>query len=92
MGRKYPHAAGTIIQPATAVQDSVANVMIYQCAGAGTSGGTEPGIGGSTPWGPTGPPAGVNFSDGNVTWTLVLDPLGIDSDDPNGLGECHRRQ
>jgi hypothetical protein len=83
-----PYTAGTIIQPATAVQNNVLNVMIYQCAGAGTSGGTEPGVGGSTPWGPTGPPAGVNFNDGNVTWTPVLDPLGIDSDDPNGLANA----
>ena len=30
----------------------------------------------------------MNFSDGNVTWTPVLDPLGIDSDDPNGLANA----
>jgi hypothetical protein len=71
------YAVGTIIQPVTIVQNNVANVMMYQCTIAGTSGGTEP-----NPWGIA---AGGTTTDGTVTWQAVLDPLTIDSDDPNGL-------
>ncbi len=65
------------MQPATPLQAGVANPMMYQCTVAGTSGGTEP-----NPWGTS---AGLTTTDSTVTWQAALDPLAIDSDDPNGL-------
>jgi prepilin-type N-terminal cleavage/methylation domain-containing protein len=73
------YAAGQFIQPAT-VQPG--DVMMYQAGvtgTSGTSGGTEPtwssalSVGAQTP------------TDGNITWTAALDPLTIDSDDPNAI-------
>ncbi|HEX4072212.1 MAG TPA: type II secretion system protein, partial [Planctomycetaceae bacterium] len=72
------YSSGQIIQPATIVQGTPNsnNVFMYTCTTAGTSGGTEP------TWGTT---AGATTNDGPVAWQAALDPLAIDSDDPNGL-------
>ena len=72
------YSVGAIIQPKTIVQGTPTanNVMMYTCTVAGTSGGGEP------PWGTS---ANGTTSDGSVTWIASLDPLAIDSDDPNGL-------
>jgi prepilin-type N-terminal cleavage/methylation domain-containing protein len=74
----FNYSVGAIIQPATIVQGTPTtnNVMMYTCTVGGTSGGTEP------TWGTT---AGGPTTDGGVTWQASLDPLAIDSDDPNGL-------
>jgi prepilin-type N-terminal cleavage/methylation domain-containing protein len=72
------YTSGQIIQPASIVQGTPAsnNVFMYTCTTAGTSGGTEP------TWGTT---SGATTNDGPVAWQAALDPLAIDSDDPNGL-------
>ena len=74
------YTKGQIIQPASIVQQPPSpasnNVFMYTCTTAGTSGGTEP------TWGTT---SGATTSDGPVAWQAALDPLAIDSDDPNGL-------
>jgi prepilin-type N-terminal cleavage/methylation domain-containing protein len=72
------YTKGQIIQPATIVQGTPAsnNVFMYTCTTPGTSGGTEP------TWGTS---ANGVTNDATVAWTASLDPLAIDSDDPNGL-------
>jgi len=72
------YSLGAIIQPKTIVQGtpSANNVFMYTCTTAGASGGTEP------TWGTS---ANATTTDGSVTWTASVDPLAIDSDDPNGL-------
>jgi prepilin-type N-terminal cleavage/methylation domain-containing protein len=77
------YAAGQNIQPATV---PAGDVMMYQCnvnggGPTGTSGPTEPNW--SSALAATSSPS--SGADGNITWVAVLDPLTIDSDDPNGL-------
>jgi type II secretory pathway pseudopilin PulG len=79
--------AGQYIQPATLPPG---DLMMYQCtvtggATSGTSGSSEPNWSSAMGTG-TSPSSGV---DGNITWVAVVDPLTIDSDDPNGLASSN---
>jgi prepilin-type N-terminal cleavage/methylation domain-containing protein len=73
------YSVGQTIQPTSLVPG---NLMIYQCTTStppGTPGGSQPNWANATSPGQT-------VQDGtNIVWTAVLDPLTIDSDDPNGL-------
>jgi prepilin-type N-terminal cleavage/methylation domain-containing protein len=73
------YAAGQFIQPATVPSG---DVMMYQCGvsgSSGTSGGSEPS------WSSAMAVGAQTATDGNITWTAALDPLTVDSDDPNGV-------
>ncbi len=73
------YAAAQFIQPATLPSG---DIMMYQAGVAGTSGtsgGTEP------TWSSALSVGAQTATDGNITWTAALDPLTVDSDDPNGI-------
>lgn len=77
--------AGQYIQPATL---PAGDLMMYQCTVSG--GGTSGTSGSSEPNWSTAMSAGSSPGvDGNITWVAVLDPLAIDSDDPNGLASSN---
>lgn len=72
------YSVGQTIQQTT----NVSNLMMFQCTTStppGTPGGTQPNFGSVTAQGQTVPDGS------NLVWTSVLDPLTIDSDDPNGI-------
>jgi prepilin-type N-terminal cleavage/methylation domain-containing protein len=76
------YAAGQFIQPANVPQGPPGDVMMYQAGvtgTSGTSGGTEP------TWSSATAVGAQTAADGNITWTAALDPLTVDSDDPNGI-------